>query len=154
VKYDVNKGFLQTSTAHHFKSLPDRKKQIISEFSAKMLLLLRTLVRVTKNKNYLVDQCDIERIPLDRHAEVRSNGHSEIFSFRNSIVTVTTVLKFLYVCFETNFCQCCTRLLYILLYLEHVITSSTLPSTSLTRHLRILRISSQDFFFLYLGLAY
>jgi len=103
-----------------------------------MLLRLHTLVRVIKNKNYLVDQFYFENIPLDRHAEV--------FSFRDSTLIVTTFLKIL-ICFETNIGLCCTRLLYILLYLEHVITSSNLQSTSLTRYLRILRISSQDFFF-------
>lgn len=110
-----------------------------------------TLVRVTKNKNYLVAQCYFESIPLDRHAEVRCNDHSEMFSFRGPIVIVTTVLTIM-LCFETNFGHCCTRLLYVLLYLEHVITSATLQSTSLTRHL-ILRISSQDFFFLCLYVA-
>ena len=49
-----------------------------------MLLRLHPLVRVTKNKNYLVDQCYFESMPLDRHAEVRSNDHSEMFSFRNN----------------------------------------------------------------------
>jgi hypothetical protein len=94
----------------------------VFEYSEKMLLRLHTLVCVIKNKNYLVDQCYFESIPLDRHAEVRSNDHSEMFSFRDSIVIVTTVLKIL-ICFETNFGHCYTRLLYILLYLEHVITS-------------------------------
>jgi len=111
-----------------------------------MLLHLHTLVRATKNKNDLVDQFYFENIPLDRHVKVRSNDHSEMFSFCDSIVFVTTVLKIL-TYFETKFGLCCTRLLYILLYLEHVITSSTLQLTSLTRHLRILRISSHDFFF-------
>jgi hypothetical protein len=69
---------------------------IVIQYTTGMSHLKITLVRVTKNKN-LVEQCDFERIPLDRHAEVWSNDHSEIFYFRNSIVTVTTVLKFLYV---------------------------------------------------------
>jgi hypothetical protein len=68
-----------------------------------------TLVRVTKNKNYLVAQCYFESIPLDRHAEVRCNDHSEMFSFRGPIVIVTTVLTIM-LCFETNFGHCCTRL--------------------------------------------
>ena len=80
-----------------------------------MLLRLHTLVRVIKNKNDPVDQCYFKIIPLDRHAEVRSNDHSERFSFRESIVIVTNFLKIL-ICFETNFCQYFIRLLYILLF--------------------------------------
>jgi hypothetical protein len=55
--FNVNTGFLQTSTARHLKTLPDRKKITTYLNSAhKMLLGLPTSVRVAKNKNYFVIQ--------------------------------------------------------------------------------------------------
>jgi len=46
-------GFLQTSTTHDLKALPDRKKRTTYLNSAQQILLgVPTLVRATKNKNY------------------------------------------------------------------------------------------------------
>jgi hypothetical protein len=55
---NVNTCFLQISTARHLKNLPDRKKlTTYLNSEQKMLLGSRTLVRVTKSKNYFVIQC-------------------------------------------------------------------------------------------------
>jgi rRNA pseudouridine-1189 N-methylase Emg1 (Nep1/Mra1 family) len=54
--YNVNKGFLQTSTMCHLQTLLDRKKKLTTYFNSaqKILQDLPTLVRVTKNQNYFV----------------------------------------------------------------------------------------------------
>lgn len=56
--YNVNTGFLETSTTRHLKSLPDRKKVTTYLNSARKTILgLRTSVRVTKNANYFLIKC-------------------------------------------------------------------------------------------------
>jgi hypothetical protein len=85
-----------------------------------MLLRLRTLVSVTKNRNYFVVQCYFESIPVDIHAEVRSIDH-----FRKNVPFVTHLwssqpsLAFWYI-LRQIFGNCFSRLMYILLYLERL----------------------------------
>jgi len=56
--YNVNTGFLQTSTMCHLQTLLDRKKKkkltTYLNSAQKILQDLPALVHVTKNKNYFV----------------------------------------------------------------------------------------------------
>lgn len=58
------------------------------------------------------------------------------------------------ICFETTSGYCFTRIIYILFYLLHVMTSSPLKSTCLTRHQKSRWTSdpSNKFIAIYVGL--
>jgi hypothetical protein len=91
--YNVNRGFRETYSARHLKTLPDRgEKKLTTYFNSaqNMLLGLPTLFLLTKNKNSFVIQCYLYSLPPKlrhrwfQHHDVNCNDVEANFPIKTS----------------------------------------------------------------------